>query len=206
MTNTGRMIEVIRHNSRVATKVSPKEGEMVVRTGFVVAIVFLGLLVMAQEISTDYDHNYDFSQLHTFSVKIGTSWGNQLSEERAKEAVSKVLVQKGWQSADEASADALVVIHGATESKKTLDTFYSGGWGGYGWGGFGAPGTATTSVNEYRVGTMVVDVFDAKSKKLVFRGAGQDEISDKPEKNIKKIEKGAEKIFKKFPPQPKEQK
>jgi len=61
-------------------------------------------------------------------------------------------------------------------------------------------------VNEYRVGTMVVDVFDAKSKKLVFRGAGQDEISDKPEKNIKKIEKGAEKIFKKFPPQPKEQK
>jgi len=137
MTNTGRMIEVIRHNSRVATKVSPKEGEMVVRTGFVVAIVFLGLLVMAQEISTDYDHNYDFSQLHTFSVKIGTSWGNQLSEERAKEAVSKVLVQKGWQSADEASADALVVIHGATESKKTLDTFYSGGWGGYGWEGLG---------------------------------------------------------------------
>jgi hypothetical protein len=179
---------------------------MVVRTGFVVAIIFLGLLVMAQEVSTDYDHSYDFSQLHTFSVKIGTSWGNQLSEERAKEAVSKALVQRGWQPADEASADALVVIHGATESKKTLDTFYSGGWGGYGWGGFGAPGTATTSVNEYRVGTMVVDVFAAKSKKLVFRGTGQDEISDKPEKNIKKIEKGAEKIFKNFPPQPKEKK
>ena len=108
MTNTGRMIEVIRHNSRVATKVSPKEGEMVVRTGFVVAIIFLGLLVMAQEISTDYDHNYDFSQLHTFSVKIGTSWGNQLSEERAKEAVSKVLVQKGWQPADDQGRQASV--------------------------------------------------------------------------------------------------
>jgi hypothetical protein len=206
MTNTGRIIEVIRHNSRVATKVSPKEGEMVVRTGFVVAIIFLGLLVMAQEVSTDYDRSYDFSQLHTFSVKIGTPWGNQLSEERAKEAVTKVLVQRGWQQADEASANALVVIHGATESKKSLDTFYSGGWGGYGWGGFGAPGTATTSVNEYRVGTMVVDVFAAKDKKLVFRGTAQDEISDKSEKNTKKIEKGAEKIFKNFPPQPKEKK
>jgi hypothetical protein len=61
-------------------------------------------------------------------------------------------------------------------------------------------------VNEYRVGTMVVDVFAAKDKKLVFRGTAQDEISDKSEKNTKKIEKGAEKIFKNFPPQPKEQK
>jgi hypothetical protein len=206
MTKTGRVIEVIRHNSRVTKKVSPREGEMMVRTGSVVAVIFLGLLVMAQEVSTDYDHSYDFSQLHTFAVKIGTSWGNPLTEQRASEAVSKVLVQRGWSKADEATADALVVIHGATEMKKSLDTFYSGGWGGYGWGGFGAPGSATTSVNEYRVGTLVVDVFAAKDKRLVFRGTGQDEISDKPEKNTKKIEKGAEKIFKNFPPQPKESK
>ena len=39
-----------------------------------------------------------------------------------------------------------------------------------------------------------------RSKALMFRGTASDEISDKPEKNIKKMEKVSEKMFKKFPP------
>ena len=35
----------------------------------------------------------------------------------------------------------------------------------------------------------MVDIFDAKSKALLFRGTAEDEISDKAEKNIKKVEK-----------------
>lgn len=70
----------------------------------------------------------------------------------------------------------------------------------------GGMGTSTTTESEYQVGTLVVDVFSAKDKKLVFRGIGQDEISDKPEKNEKKIAKATEKMFKNFPPQPKESK
>ena len=52
-------------------------------------------------------------------------------------------------------------------------------------------GTATTTTSEYLVGTLVVDIFDAKSKALMFRGTASDEISDKPEKNIKKVEKAS---------------
>ena len=164
-------------------------------------VILLGSLVTAQDVNTDYDRNFNFAQIHTFATKIGTSWGNPLSEQRAKDAVSKALVQRGWQPADETTADALVVIHGATQNKQSLNTFYSGGaYAGYGWGGWGG-GTATTTVSEYRVGTLVVDIFDAKSKKVIFRGVGQDEISDKPEKNEKKLQKGVEKMFKKFPPQ-----
>jgi hypothetical protein len=55
-------------------------------------------------------------------------------------------------------------------------------------------------VNEYTVGTLVVDIFDAKNKQLVFRGVAQDEISDKAEKNAKKMKKVKEKMFKDFPP------
>jgi len=55
-------------------------------------------------------------------------------------------------------------------------------------------------VNEYLVGTLVVDMFDAKSKSLVFRGTAADELSDKPEKNAKKLEKASTKMFKEFPP------
>jgi hypothetical protein len=196
------------HNSRVAAKACPKEREVMFRLGVLVSVIFFGLLVMAQDVQTDYDHNFNFAQVHTFAVKIGTSWGNPLSEQRAIDTVTKALTQKGWSPADASTADAQVVIHGASQTKKSLDTFYSGGsWGGYGWGGWGygaGPGTATTTVNEYKVGTMVVDIFNAKDKKLVFRGVGQDEVSDKPEKNEKKIEKATEKMFKNFPPKPKE--
>lgn len=173
---------------------------MIYRVTIFATVILAGLLATAQDVTTDYDHSFSFSQIHTFATKIGTSWGNPLSEQRAKDAVSKALVQRGWQPADEGTADALVVIHGATQNKQSLNTFYSGGaYAGYGWGGWGG-GTATTTVNEYRVGTVVVDIFDAKNKKLVFRGVGQDEISDKPEKNEKKLQKGVEKMFKKFPP------
>jgi hypothetical protein len=74
--------------------------------------------------------------------------------------------------------------------------------GGYGyrWGGMGGMGSATTTVSEYTVGTLVVDMFDAKSKGLVWRGAAQDELSDKTEKNIKKLAKASDKLFKDFPP------
>jgi hypothetical protein len=176
---------------------------MTFKLGLFASIMFLGVAA-AQEVKTDYDHNYDFSQLHTFAVKLGTPWGNQLSEQRVVDAVTKALVGRGWTQADEANANALVVIHGASQTKKSLNTFYSGGYGGYGYGGFGGMGTATTTESDYQVGTLLVDIFTAKDKKLVFRGVGQDEVSDKPEKNEKKIDKATEKMFKDFPPQPKE--
>ena len=98
-----------------------------------------------------------------------------------------------------------MVLHGATEKQKTLNTFYSGtgGYGGYGWrgwGGAGGMGTATTTESEYLVGTLVVDIFDAKTKSLMFRGTAQDELSDKPDKNVKKLAKASDKMFKDFPP------
>ena len=165
--------------------------------------VFTGAAI-AQDVSVDYDKAFDFKTLKTFAVKIGTSWGNPLSEGRAVTAFENELAKKGWTKTDPETADALVMLHGATEQKKDVNTFYTGysGWGYYGWGG--GMGSAHTSVHEYRVGTLVADIFDAKSKQLVFRGIGQDEISSKAEKNEKKLKKAAEKMFKKFPPKPEE--
>jgi hypothetical protein len=157
----------------------------------------------AQDVKTDYDKAVDFSKYKTFSTKIATSWGNPLGEKRALEIIEKAFAGKGWKKVDEASADALVMIHGATQVKRDLNTFYSG-YGGYGYRGYGGMGmgTATTTVNEYTVGTMVLDIFDAKSKQLIWRGTGSDELSDKPDKNQKKVEKATEKMFKNFPPKP----
>ena len=50
------------------------------------------------------------------------------------------------------------------------------------------------------MGTLVVDIFEGKSKSLLWRGVAQDELSDKPDKNVKKLGKASDKIFKDFPP------
>jgi len=169
----------------------------------VAALTLSGAVAFAQDVKTDYDRDADFSAIKTFSMKLGTSWGNPISEKRVMEEFKQALVEKGWKYVD-VDPDALVVLHGATEKKRSLNTFYSGGagWGGYryrGWGGVGM-GTATTTESEYLVGTLVVDIFDAKTKQLMFRGSASDEISDKPEKNAKKLAKASDKMFKNFPP------
>jgi hypothetical protein len=172
------------------------------RVAIAAALCLLGAAAFAQDVKTDYDKDANFAGLKTFAVKVGTSWNNPLSEKRVVGEIEQTLTEKGWTKADSAKADALVVIHGATEKEKTLNTFYSGGYGGYGWRGWGGGGmgSATTTTSEYLVGTLVVDIFDAKSKQLVFRGTATDELSDKPEKNQKKLAKASDKMFKDFPP------
>lgn len=157
----------------------------------------------AQDVKVDFDKDANFAAIKTFEIKLGTAWGNQIREKLVMEEITGALTAKGWQAVP-AGGDAQVVVHGAGETKRTLNTFYSGGgYGGYGyrgWGGMGGMGTATTTESEYTVGTLVVDIFDAKTKSLIWRGVAQDELSDKPEKNTKKLEKASDKMFKQFPP------
>jgi len=167
------------------------------------ALSLVGAGAFAQDIKVDYDKAADFTKYKTFAIKLGTSWNNPLSEKRVLAEIQQGLTEKGWTATtDDAKADAVVVLHGATEKQKSLNTFYSGGYGGYGWrGGWGGGmSSSTTTVDEYTVGTLVVDIFDSKSKQLVYRGTATDELSNKPEKNAKKLAKASDKLFKDFPP------
>jgi len=173
------------------------------------ALALASTAAFAQDVKTDYDHAANFAAIKTFQAKIATSWNNSISEKRVLDEITQALTEKGWKSVD-ANPDALVLLHGATEKQKSLNTFYSGGgYGGYGyrgWGGMGGMGTATTTTSEYLVGTLVVDIYDAKTKALMYRGTATDELSDKPEKNAKKLQKASDKLFKDFPPGSKDKK
>jgi hypothetical protein len=153
-------------------------------------------LAPAQDVSVDYDKGYDYSKIKTYAIKIETASGNPLSEKRIVSEVDRALAGKGWTKATSGNADAVVLLHGASETKHNLNTFYTGG--GWRWGGMG--GTAQTSVQDYTVGTLVVDIFDGASKQLIFRGTASDELSDKMDKNQKKVAKATDKMFKNFPP------
>ena len=82
--------------------------------------------------------------------------------------------------------------------QRTLNTFYDGFGGGWRWGG--GFGTATTTVQTYEVGTVIVDVFDAHTKEAVWRGTSEKTLSSNPEKNAANLNKAIDKMFRNFPP------
>ena len=147
--------------------------------------------------------------IKTFPVKIGTSWNNQISEKRIIDEIAADAHREGLEAGRRQPRRPRAAPRRHREAEEPEHLLLRGGYGGYGyrgWGGMGGMGTATTTDSEYLVGTLVVDIFDAKTKALIFRGTASDEISDKPEKNVKKVEKAADKMFKDFPPGSKEKK
>jgi hypothetical protein len=164
--------------------------------------MFLAVLLAAttnafsREIKYDYDHHANFSQYKTYSwAKVDMP--DPIWNDRVKEAVDKQLSAKGWTEVP-SGGDVSIVAVGMTHEKPTLQTFYDG-FDGWGWGGF-QDAMATTTVQNYEVGTLVIDMFDSRTKKLIWRGSASDTISDKPEKNMKDLDKSVEKLFDHFPP------
>lgn len=160
----------------------------------------------AQQVETTVDRTADFSKYKTFSIEIATAWGNPIGEKNLLDELTAAFKAKGWsQVAEGGSPDVHILVHGATKEKQQLSTFYTGGggYGGYrGWG-WGGVGSSTTTVSEYTEGTLVVDIFDASTKGLVWRGVAQDELKAKQEKREKQASKAIAKLLKDFPPKPK---
>ena len=162
-------------------------------------ILFAGK-VSAQQVKTDYDHGANFAQYKTYSwEQVKTN--DPLDVDRIKSAVNAALAAKGWTLVD-SRGDVSIVAMEITRNQQTLNTFYDGFGGGWGWRRFGGGGfgEATTTTETYKVGTVVVDLFDTKTKQLIWRGSESDTLSNNSDKNIKNLDKGVEKMFKKFPP------
>ena len=158
--------------------------------------LFAGKL-SAQQVKTDYDRSANFGQYKTYSwEQIKTQ--DPLMVDRIKSAVKTTLAAKGFTEVP-SNGDLSLVAMETTRDQQTLDTFYNNFGGGWRWGGFG---DATTTTETYKVGTLVVDLFDTKTKMLVWRGSASDTLSNKSEKNIDNLDKGVEKMFKQFPPDP----
>jgi hypothetical protein len=154
----------------------------------------------AQQVKTDYDRSADFSQYKTYSwEKVQTQ--DPLWVDRIKDAVNAALAAKGWTQVESGGQVAIVAME-MTKNQQTLNTYYDGFGGGWGWRRFGGGGfgEATTTTENYKVGTLVVDLFDANRKNLIWRGSASDTLSDKSEKNIKNLDKGVQKMFDHFPP------
>ena len=158
-----------------------------------VALVIGPAAAWAQDVHTSYSPSVNFSSFQTYYwAKADALPGHDIVNQQIMAAVDQGMAEHGWTKAPEGQADLAVVANVSTQQRQQLETFYGGGWGGWGWGGWGP---ATTTVRTYLEGTLVVDLFDAATHQLVWRGVATDTVSYKPEKNAEHIDKAVEKMF-----------
>lgn len=162
--------------------------------------------LFSQQVTTDYDHKADFSHYRTFSIyKLQAS--SPLVEQRLRDDLTRDLTARGLQMTPEGGDLAITAI-GSRGNQQEYNSFYEGlGGGGYGWrgrgfgrfgGGFGDEGMTNTTVINIPVGSLVVDAYGSDHQ-LLFRGMAKDTLSDKEDKNTKKLAKAVDKIFKDSP-------
>lgn len=127
-----------------------------------------------------YDKKTDFSKYHSFSLYGFTDKTGGISELNRNiitSSVKKEMVAHGYVE-NEKTPDVLVnMVAIVREKSKVSNTNYYG-YGGvyrpYYWG----PGNDTTDVTKvkYSEGSLIIDVIDASTKRLIWEGIGNSEI------------------------------
>jgi hypothetical protein len=173
--------------------------------------LMLGMLASAQDVRTNYMPGTDFSKYHTYAwvdeikgvPRVGGQ-PDQILDAQVKQAVDSQMAAKGLTKVvDSAKADLLFGFQLAIDREKQINGFADGWgvWGGWGpWaGGLNSVSATTSTIN---IGTFALGMYDPAAKKLVWIGAAQHTIepSKKQEKNQERLNKGAQKLLKDFPP------
>jgi len=168
----------------------------------------------AQDVRTNYMPGTDFSTFHTYAwvdkVQGVPSVGghpDQILDTQVKWAIDLQMAARGFTKVEAGSkADLLLGYQLAIDKEKQIDGFGNSFGGISGWGGWGpwgnGMGTFSANTSSNYIGTFVVAMYDPAVKKLVWIGAAQHAIdpSKNPDKNQQRLNKGAQKLLKDFPP------
>lgn len=179
---------------------------------FLVLAIMLPVAVRAQQVNIDFDKDADFTKYKTYAYQVCHRVENPLVDKRIVNELKSRIAMAGL-IRTEADPDVNVTYHSSTSEEFAVDTntwgygfgsgWYWGRGGGYLGHGAGGPVSSTTTVRKYTRGTLVVDIWDARAKQLVWRGTATDTVSENPEKNEKNLKKAMEKMFRKYPPEKK---
>src|SRR6476646_909561 len=158
-----------------------------VRWMLAIGWALLAATAYAEKVTVDANPSAPFGSYKTYGWTNGTPAPNPLAEQGIHSMVAAQLAARGL--AESNTPDMFVATHAVTAQHPQLIV------NGFDWGLGG-----TASVETYTVGTLVVDLYDAHTKQMVWRGVATDSGSDKPEKNTQRIDKALGKMFSKYPP------
>lgn len=172
---------------------------MTTRRAVALAVVLVSALVgcTTMTVYTDHDHTARFSRYQTFEF-LGQPKGlSPLMQKRARAAVHAELVGKGLRRTSGRHADLHVAINARLHVERHVNTVHFGY--GYRWWG-GRIGMAHRHVRNVPVGAIVVDLVDAGTNQLVWRGVAEDVISRDPERNAAMLREAISRMFSDYPP------
>ena len=146
-----------------------------------------------QQVSVNYNHNQSFSGFHTYA------WGsnntnqiqNSILAQVAQQDIDTALQGKGLQKVQESQKpDLILTANGGMRQQ----TSYSA-WGMRGIGG----GMGGITPQQNVEATMIVDLYNAGTQSLVWRGIAQDTLSNNGNKNQQLVQKAIQKMFNQWP-------
>jgi len=162
---------------------------------------------LAQKVYINYAPDYDSSKIETFSWKFTPETSlaevSPFLHSRIVVGVEYYLTMAGFRQVDE-DADIQVTYHASAKEELRFDTSYYGYGYPTGWyaspyrGVYGGGSYQTTTVSKYVKGTLVVDVWDTASQKLVWRGTAKLSVVENPDAVDKKVDKAIAKMVKKW--------
>jgi len=177
-----------------------------------IAVVFLFFLITACsgiQVSQDFEQGFDFSGLKTFDWKSNENneWGltnNDLVDRRIRNAVVNTLKAKQFTQDDSENPDFLI-SYDLTVEQRISSSNVSGGvsMGRSTAGRHGSIGIGTGSqISTYDQGTLIIDVVDVASNKLVWRGVGSQALPDlsDPQQLTDRVNETVAAVLKQFPP------
>jgi len=192
------------------------------RLAFSVALLWAVTYAYGQDVHYNYDRSANFQSYKTYQWVEATTGRarpdvpgglpalpgsaseirggeDQLLDQEVRRAVDEQLAQKGLTRVEK-GGDLVVTYHAVLREEKNVNL---NGFGSrnYGW--------ADASVNGREsyipMGTLVVDLYDASKKQLIWRGDATkslDGVKKDPNKNYKQLQKTMTKLFKNYPPSP----
>lgn len=182
-------------------------------------ILTLGLFAMlalprmghAQTVRVNWSKRAAFSDYHTYQWIPSQNDNHPFYRQYVAQYVNYDLKKKGLQEVSASqNPDVLVTYHFLTQQTTEEETngFSDGGWGGFGgWGGWGMGDgmggmyDSTTTEVPITMGLLTVDMIDAKTKKIIWRGQATDDNVTKNNKGQEKsVAKSIHKMLDHFPP------
>ena len=173
------------------------------------AVLIAALGCSTVRTSSDYDPSANFASYHTYGwLPEGPEptghprIDNPMLHERVRKSIDRALQAKGY--ALSADPDFLVTYHLSAQQKTDVTTYNEGYYGRYGY----VVGFPTTTVRQYDEGTLIIDVIDARARKVVWRGSATRRLREQsgqqdPAELEKRVFETVSETLAGFPPTPK---
>ena len=146
-----------------------------------------------QQVSVNYNHSQSFSSYHTYAWASNNinQIQNSILAQVAQQDVDTAMQGKGLQKVQESQKpDIILLASGGMRQQTSYNA-----WGMRGIGG----GVGGITPQQNVEATLIVDLHDAKSQSLIWRGIAQETLSNNGDKNQKMVQSAISKMFKQWP-------